>query len=130
MVAARRGRDLPRQKTRRDGHDGVQVARLKLLRVARERQHARVLGAHVVGKREALHHVGLRLGKRPLARVRVRVVVRKPLRVAAGDVTGAGHVTHDEHVLGLGDHGLEVARVVTCVQPEIRFPEREIGVRV
>lgn len=106
--AARGRRDLPRQEPRGDGHDRVEVARLELSGVAREGEHARVLGAEVVREAQPLHHVRRRLGERPGA-VGVGVVLGKPLRVAARHVAGARDVAHDEHVLRLGDDGLEVA---------------------
>ena len=60
VVAAARRRDLPGQQARRDGHDGVQMARLELLGKAGEREHAGVLCADVVGEREAVLRIAWR----------------------------------------------------------------------
>lgn len=107
VAAATHGRrDLPRKKTRRDGADGVESTALKLATPAREGQHRPVAAADVVGKGQALHHVILCGGQAVSA---VRLVLDKPARVAAGHVATAGNVAHDQHVLRLGDHGLEVA---------------------
>ena len=119
VVAAARRRNLPGQQARRDGHDGVQMARLELLGKAGEREHAGVLCADVVGERETRHHGGLSRLQRPTATASA-LRFRKPLRIASGDVARARDVPHDEHVLRLGDHGLEVAGVVTLNRFDLR----------
>jgi len=110
VVAAGGGGHLPWQQPGGHAHDRVEVARRHLLRRARERQHRRVLGANVVGEGEALHHA---LG-RVLSAVVVPTlrVLREEQGVAARNVAGARNVAHHQHVLRLGNHGLEVARVV------------------
>lgn len=99
--------DLPREKAARHTHDGVELAALELALVAREREHRGVAVGVVVRKREAVLD-----GLRSLARGEVAVLVLgEPARVAASDVPGARNIAHDQNVLRLGDHGLEVASV-------------------
>ena len=115
LVAAREGGvrarvvDLPREQARRHGHDGVELAALELALPAREREHRGVAVGVVVGEREARLDVLLSgLGRHGAA----ALGLGKPARVHARDVARARDVLHDQDVLRLGDHGLEVAGVV------------------
>ena len=122
-----RAGDLPRKQARREGHDGVQLVVLRWPH--REGHEGGVLGSDVVLVREARHQVfadvlgeSFRMSVGCLvSNIRkleaVFRVARKPAGVAPRNVGVAGNVPHHENVLRLGDHGLEVAGVVTgkCV---------------
>lgn len=108
-VVRLRAVDLPRQQARGHAHHRVELAVLKLALPGGEGEHRGVAVGHVVVKGQARLDV-LARGLRAEAAI---LVPRKPAHVAARHVAGARHVAHDHDVLGLGDHGLEVARVVT-----------------
>lgn len=89
---------LPRQQAAGNGHHSVngRVALVELCLPHWEGQHTGVLGAHVLGKGEALLNVFLDVFALKFLTL---VPVTKKEAVAARNVAGARHVAKYEHVL-------------------------------